>query len=73
MGHFVRMGVVMRMRMRVWMRVRMNLNGGLDRGMRMVVRVIMVVVVRNGVVVVVAPHAVCDPELAVFATVARHA
>ena len=69
MGRFVRMGVVMRMR--VWMRVRMNLNGGLGSGMRMFVR--MVMVVRNGVVVVVAPHAVCDPELAVFATVAWHA
>ena len=69
----MRMGVVMRMR--VWMR--MNLNGGLGRGMRMfmgmVMRVIMVVVVRNGVVMVMATHAVCDSELAVFATIARHA
>ena len=71
----MRMGVVMRIR------VRMNLNAGLGRGMRMfmfvrmVMRVVMVmvVVVRNGVVVVMAAHAVGDPNLAVFATVARHA
>ena len=74
------------MSMRVGMNMNGGLSRGWHRRVRMVgcviigvgvvvamvVRMIMVVVVRNGVVVVVATHAVCDSELAVFAAITRH-
>lgn len=73
------MAMVVDLLMHVLMRmsVRMNLNDGLN--MRMCVSMLvgmvvtMLMMVRDGIVMVVSPHAVFDPKLTVLAAITRHA